>query len=132
MNDDGLNGVGMAAALAKSYADDAHGFLPALAGFLEGTMPEAVEVERKAISFFSSKKRVVGLKLTLGDYLYSLHEGHKDGILEAHRSKIVRGVTLKTETVPVGTFLDNLSSALTEHSKQSETAYYALKEFLKQ
>ena len=104
MTDDAISQIGMSAALAKSYAEDAHGFLGLVATLLEGVMPDATEVERKPLALFSSKKKIVAVTVSLGDYRYSLHE-HGEGKPLAKRAKIVRNVTLKTEEIPVETCL---------------------------
>ncbi|MHB2016661.1 MAG: hypothetical protein ACYCW6_06905 [Candidatus Xenobia bacterium] len=132
VTDDAMGQIGMSAALAKSYAEDAHGFLGMLAGLLEGVMPEATEVERKPIALFSSKKKVVSLAVSLGDFCYSLHETHHQGKLQAKRAKIVHDVTLKTEEIPVETWLTEIAQKLSEKAKENENTFFALKGFLKQ
>jgi hypothetical protein len=127
----GLQQAGIAAALAQSYAQDAHELLPLLATFLEGLIPENVEIEHKSLGWFSGKTRIVGLKYTIGDLVYSLHESANGKALEAHRIRVVRGVTLKTETIPVNAFLEEMAHSLSERSNQNESALFALKDFLK-
>ena len=122
----------MAAVLAQSYAQDAHEFLPMLASFLEALMPDETEIEYKSLGWFSGKKRVVGLKLSIDDRAYHLHEDEHGKALEARRLKIVRGVTLKTEPIAVAIFLEDLSEQLAEKTRQNEQALAALKVFLKQ
>jgi hypothetical protein len=131
VSDEPTSDAGMAAALAQSYAQDAHAFLPSIASFLEGSLPENTEVERESVGWFSGKKRVVGLKLTMGDWVYTLHEDTHHNALQAKRSKTVRGVTLKTEAINVSVFLQEMCGWLSERTKENENTFYALKEFLK-
>ena len=131
VNDDAMSHIGMQAALAKSYADDAHGFLGMVATLLEGVLPDATEVERKPLALFSSKKKIVAVTVSLGDYRYSLHE-HGQGKPLARRAKIVRDVVLKTEEIPVETWLSDIAEKLTARAKENEEAFYALKGFLNQ
>jgi len=122
--------IGVSAALAKSYASDQGSFLPMLAGLLDGSMPEALEIERKPIRFLSKDKRITLLRLHLGDDTYMLQQPDPDGRLIGWHVKTVRGITLKTEQIPLDRWLAEVGAIVTERAKQSETAALALKNFL--
>lgn len=121
--------LGVSAALANSYAQDSRGFLPLLAGFLEAALPAETTIERRG-GLFQKTKPIYKITLTLGEMAYSLEDvGH--GALNAQRSKSVRGIRLKTESVPVEDWLAALSEEITGRAQRSEKAFFALKELLR-
>jgi hypothetical protein len=122
--------IGVSAALAKSYASDQGSFLPMLVGLLEGAMPEVLEVERKPIRLFSKEKRIILLRLHLGDDTYMLQQPDPDGRLVGWHAKTVRGITLKTEQIPLDRWLTDVGAIITERAKESEAAAMALKNFM--
>ncbi len=122
--------LGISAALAHSYASDQSGFLPMLASLLEASMPEAVEVERKPVRLFSSHKRITLVRVLLGDDSYMLQSPDPDGPLIGWRVKCVRGITLKTEQIPLEEWLDALGQRISERAARNERAAMALKNFL--
>jgi plasmid stability protein len=123
--------IGVAAALAKTYAEDQREFLPLLAGLLEETIPHhQLVIERKPIKLFSSEKRVVSIELTLDEDVYVLQiarDGHR---LEGSHRKIVRGITLKTESTPVQDWLALVGDRIQRLATTNERAYTALQNFL--
>jgi hypothetical protein len=122
--------VGIAAALAQTYARDQGQFLPALTGLLEAALPDQTTVERKPVRLFSSEKRVTELRVTLGEDIYTLSPGNGGKGLEAKRIKIVRGIALKTETLDLETWLSVLGGTLQARAKQNEAAFFALQNFM--
>ncbi len=124
----GLDALGMAAALAHNYAQDARGFLPLLAVFLEAAMPNETVVERRG-GFFQKTKPVRKVTVALGDEAYTLEDsGH--GPLSAQRTKTVRGIVLKTEPMPVEHWLAELSAQVSARAQMGERAFFALREML--
>lgn len=130
MRDDleGWESLGLAGALAHSYAQDARGFLPLLAIVLQGAMPAETTVERKG-GLFQKKKPVRKVTVTLGDQVYTL-EDPGQGPLDAHRIKIVRGIVLKTEPMPIETWLADLSEEISARAGRNEKALFALRDLL--
>lgn len=122
--------IGVSAALAKSYASDQGTFLPMLVGLLEGSMPEVLEVERKPIRLFSKDKRITLVRLHLGDDTYMLQQPSADGRLVCWHAKTVRGITLKTEEIPLERWLAGVGAIIAERAKESEDAAMALKNFM--
>ncbi|MBV9849911.1 MAG: hypothetical protein JO250_09585 [Armatimonadetes bacterium] len=121
--------LGVSAALANSYAQDARGFLPLLAGFLQAALPAETAVERKG-GLFQKTKPIHKITVSLGENVYALEDmGH--GALTAQRAKIVRGIRLKTDTLPVEDWLAELSDEITHRARRSEKAFFALKELLR-
>jgi hypothetical protein len=114
---------GVAATLSKQYAADQRMFLGLLAQMLESALPGEVEIGRKGGLF--AKKTVQRVTVSLGDYKYSLEDPGR-GPLLATRMRIVRGIALKTETIPVEQWLAELGAALDERAGSSAAAREAL------
>jgi len=123
--------LGLAASLAKTYAEDQRDFLPLLTGLLEETIPsDQLKIERKPIKLFSSEKKVVALELTLDDDIYVLKIGSDGHRLEATHRKVVRGITLKTESTPVQDWLALVGDKIQLAAQRNEKAYNALQNFM--
>ncbi len=102
--------MGVATALAKEYVADQKHFLALLAKTFQDALPGEAEIKTKGIF---SNKTVVGVVVNLGDRRYAVEDpGH--GPLVASRTKIVRGIALKTETIQVQDCLDEIGDALEE------------------
>ncbi len=120
--------LGVAGALATNYANDAKTFLPLLAAVLNASLPQETEVERKG-GWFQKEKPISKLTVTLGDEIYILEDLGR-GPLSAQRVKVVRGIKLKTEPLPVDQWLAELSQIISARAKHSEQAFFALKNLL--
>jgi len=116
--------LSVTAALASSYGRDVRGFLPLLAIVLQGALPDETTVERRG-GVFVREKPVRKVSVALGDLTYTLEDTGR-GPLAAHRVKVVRGITLKTEPLPVDLWLADLGAAIAERAGQSERAFFAL------
>ena len=114
---------GVAATLSKQYAADQRVFLDLLAKMLDGALPGEAEVVKRGGLF--SKKTISKVIVTFGDKRYTLEDPGR-GPLEASRTRIVRGIALKTETLPVKTWLAEMSANLDERAKTSAAAREAL------
>lgn len=120
--------VGVAGALAHAYAQDARTFLPLLAQVLTSALPDESQVERRG-GLFQREKPIRKVTVTLGDSIYTLEDyGH--GPLAAQRTKVVRGIRLKTDIVPVEEWLADLSAQIAARAQQNEKAFFALKNLL--
>ena len=122
--------VGVAGALAHAYAQDARGFLPLLAVVLTGTLPDETEIERKG-GLFQKDKPIRKIAVTLGDNIYTLEDLGR-GPLAASRVKIVRGIKLKTDSLPTEEWLAELSQEISARAQKNEKAFFALKSLLDQ
>ncbi len=120
--------VGVAGALAHAYAQDARTFLPLLAQVLTSALPDETQIERRG-GLFQREKPVRKVTVTLGDSIYTLEDLGR-GPLAAQRAKVVRGITLKTEAVPVEDWLADLSAEISARATQNEKAFFALKNLL--
>jgi hypothetical protein len=121
--------LGLSAALANSYAQDSRGFLPLLAGFLQSALPDATTVERKG-GLFQKQKPITKIAVTFGENIYTLEDAGR-GMPAAEKTKIVRGIRLKTETIPVEEWLTALSEEIGRHAHRNEAAFFALRELLR-
>lgn len=121
--------LGLSAALANSYAEDARGFLPLLGGFLEAGLPDVTTIERRG-GLFQKQKPISKITIALGDTIYTLEDIGR-GMLAAQRTKIVRGIRLKTEDVGIEEWLAAISDQVALHARRNEAAFFALKELLR-
>jgi hypothetical protein len=116
-----------AASLRADYTD-VKAFLEALAVKLEGSLPNNTTVTRHS-SLFSREHPVKEIAVSLGDYQYRIGK-ERQGPLEAQRAKVVRGIVLKTEQIPVEQWIEELATALAEFAARSAQARAALERFL--
>lgn len=128
MTSDEFSQVGVAGALAHAYAQDARTFLPLLAQVLTSALPDESEIERKG-GLFQREKPIRKVTVTLGDHIYTLEDLGR-GPLSAYLAKVVRGITLKTEPMPVEDWLADLSAEIAARAHQNEKAFFALKNLL--
>jgi hypothetical protein len=126
---DSWESLGLSAALANSYAEDARGFLPLLASFLEAGLPQATTIERKG-GLFQKQKPISKVTIALGENIYTMEDNGR-GVLDGQRTKIVRGIRLKTESIPLHEWLSAISQEVGRHAQQNEAAFFALKELLR-
>lgn len=118
--------IGVAANLAKHYAAEGRDLLSPLARLLEDSLGERVET--KMAGGFLSKKHLVGLTFTLGEWRYSL-EG-VSGALQGKRTRVVRGIALKTEDVPVALWLEEVGLALEVEAQSNQATHDALSKYV--
>jgi hypothetical protein len=123
LEDEGLIGIGVKASLARLYKTDQARFVEELATTLERSLPDETQVERKGGLF--SEKRIVAVRIHLDDYLYSLEIPAKGGVA-ASRTKVVRGIKLKTEPMAVDDWLAVVSDQLGRFAETSQQARDAL------
>lgn len=119
--------VGVAAELAKQYAADQRALLDNLATMLESAFPGETLVIRKGGLF--SKKNIAAIKVRFGEYSYNLEDPGR-GPLKASQTKIVRGIALKTEEIPVEDWLVVLGEELETHTRNHARAREALSKFV--
>jgi hypothetical protein len=113
----------VAATLSKQYAADQRVFLDLLAAMLGSALPEEAEIVKRGGLF--SKKTIAKVVVTFGENRYTLEDPGR-GPLLAWRTRIVRGIALKTESVPVETWLAELSANLDDRARTSAAAREAL------
>ncbi|BCM90508.1 hypothetical protein IAD21_02362 [Abditibacteriota bacterium] len=119
--------IGVAANLSRYYTAEGRGLLSPLARLLKDALGEAVELQMTG-GFFS-KKELSGVSFTLGEWRYALEDGGGDrrtGPLVAKRTRVVRGIALKTEDLPVSTWLEEVGLALEVEAQNNEATHAAL------
>ena len=121
--------VGVAAYLAKSYGEDERDFLESAALMLERALPDATLIERGG-AFWSKVRPVKHLKVTLDEWEFTLANRAAHSPLDAQIRRSVRGVALRTESVPMADWIARLSAALNERAAQSQAAREALEAWL--
>ena len=114
--------LGVAAAFARQYAVDERAFLASLADKLSKILPGETEVQRRGI-FGSGPVRLV--RIHLGDDRYALEDPGR-GPLRATRTRVVRGIALKTEEIPVEQWVGDLGDQLEERARSSAATRTAL------
>ena len=118
----------MFAASLRADSTDVKAFLEALATKLEGSLPNQTIVTRHS-GLFSREHPVKDITVTLGEYQYRISR-ERQGPLLALRAKVVRGIVLKTEQLPVEQWIDELAGGLAQTAAQSAQARAALERFL--
>lgn len=120
--------VELFASYLRSSATDLKAFMEALATKLSGSLPDQTQVVRHS-SLFSREHPVREITITLGDYQYRITR-ERQGFPGTSRSKVVRGIVLKTDTIPMDQWIEELAISLAEVSMQSEQSRTALERFL--
>jgi hypothetical protein len=120
--------VEMFAASLRADSTDLKAFLEALATKLEGSLPNQTQVTRQR-SLFSREHPVTEIVVTLGDYQYRIMR-ERQGPLITVRAKVVRGIVLKTEQIPMEGWIEELAEGLARESTRSAQAHAALERFL--
>jgi hypothetical protein len=111
--------------LLRELAADRELFLALLAQGLEAIVPERVTL-RRAGGWFRRERPIRAIEVDLGDHRYGLAAG-KGGALSASRTRVVRGIAIRTDELPVEEWLQALSGALVEYARTHEEALAALK-----
>jgi hypothetical protein len=118
----------MGAAWFRRANSDMKAFLEGLAVRLEGALPGRVTVDRKRDGLFSRESHVARIDITLDNSLYSIEANR--GHATARRSKIVRGITIKSEQVPIPEWLNGLIAEIRALGELAGGAHAALHDFL--
>lgn len=127
IEDDPIIAMGVSANLARLHSEDQREFAETLARMLAAVLPDHVLVERQGGLF--AEKRARRIKLQLNDDLFALDIPGR-GPLIGTISKIVRGIKLRTESPPIGEWLDRLIAELDSYAGRNLSAREALKRFV--
>ena len=98
--------------------------LEVLAVKLEGALPQACRVERRAKRLFSKEKVVEAIDVRLGGTRYALRVSGAD--VTATREVEVRGVVIRREPLGLDAWFDALTDELREQAASSAEARSAL------
>ncbi|MFL5704323.1 MAG: hypothetical protein ACJ8AG_16025, partial [Ktedonobacteraceae bacterium] len=115
------------AASLRADTTDLKAFLEALAVKLEGSLPNQTTVTRHS-SIFSREHPVKEINVTLGDYQYRINR-ERQGPIITQRAKVVRGIVLKTDQIPLEQWIEELAAALAEVAASNSQARIALERF---
>jgi len=115
----------LAAASGRVDGVDTQAMLDALAVRLEEALPRAVRVKRRRIGGFRSKRtEVEQISVDLGDLRFELNQAGAG--IACGRSKVVRGITLKRDELPVEQWLRELVDEVVRSAAVSEQTRLAL------
>jgi hypothetical protein len=114
----------LSAASLRADGRDLPAFVNALAVRLEEAVPGRVSVERKRAGLFSGEKVVKRIVCEVGEEQYVLEA--EGGRVVATCGKAVRGITIRTETLPVAEWSRRLVEAIGREADTSLEAYQAL------
>jgi hypothetical protein len=117
--------LGVAGALLQRYQQDQQALLDQLAVFLESTLPHQTSVRRTL--GVVGPRRTTGLSLEIGGMRYELADAHG---LQASRTRVVRGVAVRTEALPVEAWLTDMSAALSVELERTASGRAALERLL--
>ena len=120
--------VDLLAASLRADMTDLKAFLEVLAVKLEEAMPEQTVVARQN-KLFSREHPVREILITLQDYQYRISR-EQGGSLFTQRAKVVRGIVLKTEQLPMEQWIGELAEGLARQAQKSAQARIALERFL--
>ena len=119
----------LAAAGLRAQHRDVHALLEALAVRLEDALPGAVNVRRRRNGRFRSKQGEVSeISLSLGDERFELVGDAASYRCLRHR--VVRGITLAREEVPLQTWVNDVVRTVSERTAVGESQLAALEELL--
>lgn len=122
--------VELFAASLRADSTDIKAFMEALAVKLQGSLPNQTTVTRHS-GLFAKEHPVKEIAVTLGEYQYRITR-EKQGPVMTQRAKVVRGIVLKTDQIPLEQWINELASSLAEEASNSAQAHAALERFLLQ
>ncbi|HEY3782858.1 MAG TPA: hypothetical protein VGL56_17375 [Fimbriimonadaceae bacterium] len=117
--------MGVAGALEQEYLKDQGFFLELLAKTLGTALPDETSLKTKGLL----KKTCVGVQVSLGDARYSFEKPDRGPVI-ALKTKVVRGIALKTEEIPVAEALQELGEAMEQRAAKSGQAREAMAKML--
>ena len=118
----------LSAAWFRRAQGDFKAFIAAFGARMEGALPGRVTLERKRDGFFSTQSHVVRVLIETEANIYSL--SLVQNRLIAFRTKAVRGVTLKSEEIPVPDWLQALDAEIRKLAEHAGFAQTVLHDFL--
>jgi hypothetical protein len=113
----------------RASSGDLETFVEVLGAKLERALPGRAKVERRSVRRWSKERRVKRIELELGSARYLLVA--ETGVVEVRRARIVRGIVLKSDTLPLAAWIDALARDLAAEAQTSEQARLALEQLLR-
>lgn len=121
---DGPSDLDLSGAQLRADSRDLPAFIAALAARLEDAVGDGVEVDRRRAGLFRGDRVVRAIRCPVGEEVYALE---LDGArATATRAKAVRGITIRTEELPVDAWTAALVAAIGEQADRSSQAWSAL------
>ena len=128
-DDPGLE-LDLAAAEVRADSVDTHALIEALAARLEEALPRIAVVKRRRVGgLFSKQTEVERIEVSLDDQRFELD--HSRGGCQATRHKVVRGITLKREELPLSEWIRELVAEVTRAAAVGEQARLVLEGLLR-
>ena len=126
--------VGLSGALGKQYASDVRLFLAGLARLLEDVLPGEARVTRVG-RFGGASRPVKSIEVDVagvagGDATRYVIENTVHRAITATRTRVVRGIALKTEPISVADWIAAVGAAVAARARDNEAGLDALKSFL--
>jgi hypothetical protein len=106
--------LGVAGALLSRYQQDQQALLEQLATFLESTLPRQTSVHRTLGVL--GPRRTTAIRLELGSMRYELTQSTQ---LEASRTRVVRGVAVRSDPMAVEDWLTEVGRALSRELERT-------------
>jgi hypothetical protein len=111
--------IALPAASLRADQGDLAVSVEALATSLEDALPGIAAVERRKVGGFRSKRREVSrIAVALGDQQFELARSEQG--IQCSRHKVVRGITLSREELPLAGWISELVRGLSESAEVSE------------
>ena len=127
--DDPGSTLDLAAAEVRVDRADTHALIEALASRLEQALPAQVTVRRRRVGGFRSKQtEVERIEISLGDERFELLSAR--GGFQCTRHRVVRGITLKRDELPVEQWIDQLVEEVVRAAQLGEQARITLQGLL--
>jgi hypothetical protein len=123
-SDPGMLAASLAAGLTREYAGDREMFLSLLVEALQPALGERLRVQRSG--WLRRDGPIRRLELDMDAERFVLEVG-KGGALSTTRQRMVRGIALKTEEMPVEEWLQAVATSLAEYARTHQQALEALK-----
>jgi hypothetical protein len=124
-DDDPGSALDLAAAAGRVDRIDTQAMIEALAVRLEEALPRAANVKRRRVGGFRSKRtEVERIAVDLGDQRFELVQAGAG--LACARAKIVRGITLKRDELPIEQWIGELVDEVVRTAAVGEQARIAL------
>jgi len=112
----------------RRSSGDMQAFLEALAVRLEQSLPGMTQVQRKRDGLFAKTQHVVSITLQLGTFQFLLVK--EAAGVRTSRTKVVRGITLKSEEIPLADWLSAVDAELKNVATAADQSHSVLREFL--
>jgi len=119
----------LAAAEVRLDHTDTHALIEALAARLEQSLPAMTAVKRRRVGGFRSKQsEIERIEISLGDDRFELVQSR--GAFQCTRHRVVRGITLKRDELPVTQWIRELVDEVVRAAAVGEQARIALQGLL--